>query len=211
MSDLEDLLQTIHPETFLGAIVYAGVAVLLGILGTIAIRKVAKEALRRDTMDTTAVHFLRPLSQIFLWVVVFVGYAHMVPSLHSLGTSLLTGVSVVSIVIGLAAQNTLGSLIAGIAILIYRPFHIGDRIQVMAPTGVETGIVENVSLGYTVIQTLDNRRVVLPNSLASSQTTVNLSSVDARIMAAVPIGIAYTADINRARELLLDIAKEHSQ
>jgi small conductance mechanosensitive channel len=96
-------------------------------------------------------------------------------------------------------------------LLVYRPFRVGDRIQVMAPTGVETGIVETVTLGYTVLQTLDNRRVVLPNSLASSQTTVNLTSVDARIMAAVPIGIAYNADIERAREILLGIARAHSE
>jgi small-conductance mechanosensitive channel len=203
---LENLLQSIHRDTLTGALVYACILVMLGLLGTLVIRKVAKEALKRDTVDITAVHFLRPLSQIFLWVVVFVGYAHLIPSLRSLGTAALAGVSVVSIVIGLAAQNTLSSLIAGIAILIYCPFRIGDRIQVMTPTGVETGIVETVSLGYTVSQTFDNRRVVLPNSLASSQTTVNLTSVDARILAAVPIGIAYTADIERARDILLNIA-----
>ena len=72
------------------------------------------------------------------------------------------------------------------------------------------GIVESVTLGYTVLQTFDNRRVVLPNTLASNQTTVNLTSVDARIMAVIPIGIAYHADINRAREILLEIARTHS-
>ena len=184
---------------------------MLGFLGTLLIRKVAGKALRRDKIDTTAILFLRPLAQVFLWIILLVGYAHLIPSLRSLGTAMLAGASVVSIVLGLAAQNTLGNLIAGIALLVYRPFRVGDRMQVMAPTGVETGIVESVSLGYTVIQTMDNRRVVLPNSLASSQTTVNLSSVDARIMAAVPIGIAYSADIDRARKILLNIAKTHSE
>lgn len=66
------------------------------------------------------------------------------------------------------------------------------------------------SLGYTVLKTLDNRRVVMPNSQVSSQTTINLSSIDARIMAIVPVGIAYTADVARAREILLDIARTHS-
>ena len=80
---------------------------------------------------------------------------------------------------------------------------------VMAPTGVEMGTVESITLGYTVLRTFENRRVVLPNSLASSQTTVNLSSVDERIMAAVPIGIAYDADVHRAREILIGIARAH--
>jgi small conductance mechanosensitive channel len=207
----ESFLQSIHPSTLTGALVYAGIVTTLGILGTLAIRAAARVALRRDRADPTAIMFLRPLVQVFLWIILLVSYAHLIPSLRSLGTALLAGASIVSIVLGLAAQNTLGSLIAGIALLVYRPFRVGDRIQVMAPTGVETGIVETVTLGYTVLQTLDNRRVVLPNSLASSQTTVNLTSVDARIMAAVPIGIAYNADIDRAREILLAIARAHSE
>jgi small conductance mechanosensitive channel len=211
MSFLEHFFQTIHPGTLTGALAYAGLVVVLGIVGSFAIRAAARVALRRDRADPTAIMFLRPLAQVFLWIVLLVSYAHLIPSLRSLGTALLAGASIISIVLGLAAQNTLGSLIAGIALLVYRPFRVGDRIQVMAPTGVETGVVETVTLGYTVIQTIDNRRVVLPNSQASSQTTVNLTSVDARIMAAVPIGIAYDADIDRARAILLDIAHAHSE
>jgi small conductance mechanosensitive channel len=192
MRFLEDLLHAIHPSTLTGALVYAGIVAAIGGLGSLAVRSATKAALRRDRADPTAILFLRPLTQIVLWVVLLVAYAHLIPSLRSIGTALLAGASIVSIVIGLAAQNTLGSLIAGIALLVYRPFRVGDRIQVMAPTGVETGIVESVTLGYTVVQTIDNRRVVLPNNQASSQTTVNLTSVDARIMGAVPIGIATT-------------------
>jgi len=211
MHALENMFKTIHPATFLGAIVFAGITLLIGLIGTLVIRKVAREALKKDKVDTTAVLFMRPLTQLFLWTILLVLYAHLIPFLRSLGTAILAGVSVVSIVFGLAAQNTLGILIAGIALLVYRPFRVGDRIQVMAPAGVETGIVETISLGYTVIQTNDNRRVILPNNLASSQTTVNLTSVDAKIMAAVPISIAYTADIDQARGILLNIAKAHPE
>lgn len=211
MHALENMFKTIHPATFLGAIVFAGITLLIGLIGTLVIRKVAREALKKDKVDTTAVLFMRPLTQLFLWTILLVLYAHLIPFLRSLGTAILAGVSVVSIVFGLAAQNTLGILIAGIALLVYRPFRVGDRIQVMAPAGVETGIVETISLGYTIIQTNDNRRVILPNNLASSQTTVNLTSVDAKIMAAVPISIAYTADIDQARGILLNIAKAHPE
>ncbi len=193
-----------------GALLWAGIFAIVGIVGTLVIRGVARASLRRDRTDPTAILFLRPLAQFLLWVVLLVIYAHLIPQLRSIGTALLAGASVISIVLGVAAQNTLGNLIAGVSLLVYRPFRLGDRLQVMAPTGVETGIVESVTLGFTVIQTIDNRRVVLPNNLASSQTTINLSSVDARIMGAIPVGIAYGADINRAREILLEIARSHS-
>lgn len=71
---------------------------------------------------------------------------------RALGISLLTGVIVASVVIGLAAQNTLGNLIAGVSLLLYRQFQLGDVAQVTAPTGLETGTVERLTLGYTTLR-----------------------------------------------------------
>ena len=123
-----------------------------------------------------------------------------------MGTASLTSISVITIVVGLAAQNTLGNRVAGISLLPYRPFKLGDRLQIMAPTGVETGKVESLTLGYTLLRTDENRRVVVPNRLMASQTTINLTGDDPRIICSVPIGISYGADIDKARGILLDLA-----
>jgi small-conductance mechanosensitive channel len=106
--------------------------------------------------------FLGQFAEALVYVVALVLYADLVPGLHRLGTALLTGVSVASVVVGLAAQSTLGNLIARIAILLYRPVRIGDHVQVSAPPG-PVGLVESLSLGYTVIRTANGRRVVMPN------------------------------------------------
>src|SRR5690625_6156333 len=115
-----------------------------------------------------------------VWLSGIAFFAHAVPQLRSLGTALLAGVSIASVVIGLAAQSTLSNFIAGISLLLYRPFRVQDRIQVNAPTGVETGVVEAVTLGYTVLRTLDRRRVVVPNALIANQVTVNLTQTSKR-------------------------------
>tara|TARA_R110002012_G_scaffold106010_1_gene247180 strand:- start:24 stop:599 length:576 start_codon:yes stop_codon:yes gene_type:complete len=128
-----------------------------------------------------------------------------------LRTALLASVSVASIVIGLAAQSTLANFVAGISLIFYRPFRLGDRIQINAPTGLETGIVEDVSLGYTVIQTFDNRRVIISNSVISNTVMVNLTAVHPRVMAIVPFSISYDADIDRAREVALELAEAHAK
>jgi small conductance mechanosensitive channel len=127
-----------------------------------------------------------------------------------MGTVLLTGVSVFSIIIGLAAQNTLGNLIAGVSLLLYRPFHVGDLIKINALNGlIETGVVESLTLGYTVLQTFDNRRVVIPNNVMIGQVTVNLTTIDPRVMVAVPMSIGYSADIGQARQIILELAQAH--
>jgi small conductance mechanosensitive channel len=91
--------------------------------------------------------------------------------------ALLTGVSVASVVLGLAAQNTLGNVIAGFSLLLYRPIRIGDRVQVAGPSGPCIGATESLSLGYTIIRAEDGRTIIVPNSTMASQVTVNLNEV----------------------------------
>jgi hypothetical protein len=88
-------------------------------------------------------------------------------------------VSVASVVIGLAAQNTLGKVIAGFALLLYRPFRISDRVQIAGLSRLATGTVESLSLGYTIVRGDDGRRFIVPNSTMATQVAVNLNDVKA--------------------------------
>jgi small-conductance mechanosensitive channel len=117
----------------------------------------------------------------------------------------------VSVVFGLAAQNTLGNLVAGISLLLYRPFSLGDHMQISAPTGLENCVVESLNLGYTILRTADNRRIVVPNSAMASQTNVNLSLVDQRMLCVVPFNFGYDVDIEKARAILLELAQQLSK
>ncbi len=205
-------IELIKPGTPFGALFYALLFLFLAWLGARALRLSVVRLLKRDEhrgIDHTVAFFLVQLAQIGVYLVAFIFYAHLIPALRNLGTVLLTSAGVASIVIGLAAQNTLGNVIAGISLLLYRPFIVGDRVQVSAPTGLEIGVVENITLGYTTLKTYDNRRVVVPNSAMASQVTVNLTTKDPRVMAVVPISIGYNADINKARKILIDLAKVH--
>lgn len=78
--------------------------------------------------------------------------------------------------LGLAAQTTLGNLIAGLSIAMYEPFRVGDRLIVPAPEGPENATVEKITLGDTILRTSESRRVVVPNSVMTGQTIINLSS-----------------------------------
>jgi small-conductance mechanosensitive channel len=209
---LDQLPDFLDPSRTPGALLYAAVALTLALVANRVVRAITTAAVRRAPetgRDPTALVFLGQLGQIFIWIGVLVFYAHLIPGLRAIGTALLAGVSIASIVIGLAAQNTLGNLVAGLSLLLYRPFRVGDRVQVSAPTGLETGTVERLTLGYTQLRTLDNRRIVLPNSVAANQVTVNLTASDPRALAAVPFAIAYTADLDRARAILLELARAH--
>ena len=200
------------PSTFQGAVLVAVIFAFFAWLFGRSLRLAVQRLLAHDKharLDLMAVIFLAKLARYCVYVFAFVAYAHFVPALSGLGSASLTSLSVITVILGLAAQNTLGNLVAGIALLLYRPFKLGDRLQVIAPTGSETGTVESLTLGYTLLRTDDNRRVVVPNSLMASQTTINLTTDDPRVVCSVLMSISYSADVDKARAILLDLGGKH--
>ena len=200
------------PNTLLGAMLYALITVFFAWLIARAVKLAIHRSLDRAEkagVDATGIRFLGKLASLFIYLGAFACYAHVIPELQSLGKSMLAGVGVASVVVGLAAQSTLGNLIAGISLVLYRPFKIGDRVQVSAPSGLETGLVVNIDLGYTVVRTGDQRLLVIPNSNIASQSTINLSALPPRTACGVSVYVAAGSDVPRARQVLLDLAKVH--
>lgn len=173
MTALERILsgEFVNPDTLFGAIFYALVFLGLAWLSLRSLR-LTLERLEGGLLDRTTVKFLQRMGDALIWALAVVLYANLIPQLRSLGTALLTGVSVASILVGLAAQSTLGNLIAGLSLLLYRPFQIGDLVQLTVPAGVQTGKIEDLTLGYTVIRTPQNHEIVVPNSVMASQAII---------------------------------------
>ena len=204
-----DLLSFLKPDTLFGALVYLGISLLVALLCSRVLRSVVHAALmRQGHADRTTMSFLQQFGTAMIWVIVLILYAHLIPVLRSMGTALLAGASIASVVIGLAAQSTLGNLVAGVSITIYRPFRLGDTVQVAAPTGTEIGVVELISLGYTTLRTPDGRLVVVPNALAASQVSINLGSTFAPWPITITIRVNRDADLAAARERALAAARE---
>lgn len=167
-SILQDLLK---PTTLVGAVFLGALFILVTTTIVVFIRRFVRHIEARLS-DVTALRFLSTLAQALTFVVTFVLYAHLIPELRALGTALLAGVSVVSIVVGLAAQNTLGNLVAGFSLVLYRPFHVGDTIQLNTPKGLISAKVQLISLGYTVLLDEEKHEVIVPNSVMMGTTVI---------------------------------------
>jgi small-conductance mechanosensitive channel len=205
----QDLMSYLRPDSFVGAIGYLVLFVLAAILLSRALRAAVHAAMTKSGhIDRTTMSFLQQMGSALIWVVLLILYAHLIPVLRSMGTALLAGASVASVVIGLAAQSTLGNLVAGVSITIYRPFRLGDTLQVAAPTGTEVGVVELISLGYTTLRAADGHLIVLPNSIAASQVTINLNTTYSPGSIVIMITLGRNADWEAARRLALDVAEK---
>ena len=202
-----DLLKYLRPDTLIGAIAYLVIFTLAALLLSRTLRAAVHAAMTRSGhLDRTTISFLQQMGSAMIWVIILILYAHLIPVLRSMGTALLAGASVASVVIGLAAQSTLGNLVAGVSITIYRPFRLGDTLQVTAPTGTEIGVVELISLGYTTLRAQDGHLIVLPNSVAASQVPINLNNTFAPGSFAISIRLRRDADLEAARRLAIEVA-----
>lgn len=209
MNWMHQLLSILAPGEPIGAFIYFLLFVVFALLLSRGLRAAVHAALSKERhIDRTAISFMQQIGTVVIWIMVLILYAHLIPQLRALGTALLAGAGVASVVIGLAAQSTLGNLVAGISMTIYRPFRLGDLLQVAAPTGTEIGVVDHISLGYTTLRVQDGRFVVLPNSVAASQVAINLSPSTGRWPLTVVIRLNRDADLEAASALARKAAAE---
>jgi small-conductance mechanosensitive channel len=168
------LKDVVNPATIIGSLFLGAVFFCLATSLVVLIRRLTRH-IEPHLTDVTALRFISTFTQVLTYVVGFVFYAHLIPELRALGTALLAGVSVVSIVVGLAAQNTLGNLVAGFSLVLYRPFQVGDTIQLNTPKGLISANVQLISLGFTVLLDEEKHEIIVPNSIMMSTTVIRIA------------------------------------
>lgn len=119
--------------------------------------------------------------------------------------SIVAGLGIVGIAVGFAAQSTLSNFIAGITLLIERPFRIGDWVTING----QDGKVVKIALRTTWLRTRDNIFTMIPNDSVASSDIVNYSAEGATRLN-IPVGIAYKESAKAAREVIMPLLLEHS-
>ena len=123
----------------------------------------------------------------------------VIPQVRTLAGALLASTAVIGLVVGFAAQRTLGNFVAGLMIAFTQPLRIGDWIEV---AGEEPGAVEEIGLMYTFIRTHDNTRVVIPNEKLASDTIRNSTIRSPAKFAQVTVQVPPTTDLGALVETL---------
>nr|WP_298125125.1 mechanosensitive ion channel domain-containing protein [uncultured Pseudoxanthomonas sp.] len=157
-----------------------------------------ERVLVRTQADTTLGGFLRRVSYAAMMVLV------IITVLTSLGvnpTSMLAVLGAAGLAVGLALKDSLSNIASGVMLIVLRPFREGDFVQA---AGLE-GVIEEVRIFQTRMRTLDNRLIVLPNSLITTAPIINFTAKPQRRID-ILVGVGYDDDLKQAKQVLLDIA-----
>ncbi|MGG6293379.1 mechanosensitive ion channel family protein [Leptolyngbya sp. AN02str] len=158
------------------------------------LRRTIKRAISRTPLDPNLVSFTSNLAEYGITAFVILAV------LGQLGietTSLLAVLGAAGLAVGLALQGSLSNFAAGLLIVFFHPFRVGDWIEGAG----ETGFVEDIQLLTTVIRTPDNRTVIIPNNNLMTNNIINYSAKGVLRMELV-VGVAYSEDLDRVKAVI---------
>ncbi len=150
----------------------------------------------------TNVRIIKRIKGIVIFVVVVITCLFQIPNMNTVSWSLLSGAGVISLILGYAAQKTLSNFFCGLGIAFSDPFEIGDFIKCV---DIDiNGYVEDITLRHSVIRTIDNRRLIIPNSRLDDMTIENYNHTDNEVCRFVDYPIAYSANVDKALNIIKD-------
>lgn len=170
-----------------------------------SLTRVSKNAIRRLSRERGAItnhqqEVLHHVAQIAIFVVagfVVLALWNVKPE------SLLVGASVATVMVGLAARQTLGAVLAGFVVLFSRPFELGDWVQI----GDEEGVVTDITIFNTQLRTFDEEFVMIPNDLVTDTEIVNRSR-KGRLRLEVDVGVDYETHVEEAMRVATEAMQE---
>ena len=168
------------------------------------IRKIVRKTLEKREADPGVRQFLDSLIKAVCYVLLI----FLILALFGVTTaSIVALLGSAGLAIGLALQGSLSNLAGGVLILLLKPFRVGDYI--MEDTHKNEGVVEEITIFYTTLRTLDNRSVVIPNGDLANTSVVNFTKSAERKLV-YTVGISYDADLKKAKEVLTEVL-EHTE
>ncbi len=144
--------------------------------------------------------FIRTLANIVMKVMLAISVASMI-GIET--TSFVAAMGGAVLAVGLALQGSLANFAGGVLILMFRPFRIGDWIEAQGVAGT----VDSIQIFHTVLRTGDNKTVIVPNGNLSNGIITNYNRQPTRKVV-FDVGVDYDADLQKAREVLLELAKD---
>ncbi|MCF8018679.1 Small-conductance mechanosensitive channel [Petrocella atlantisensis] len=181
-------------------VVFAIIVLVIGWIAIGWVLKILKKVLQHSKIDATLKPFIISLSSISLKVILIVSVINMAGE----ATSLVAVLGAASLAIGLAFQGALSNFAGGFLILTLRPFKVGDFVETLS----HKGTVEAIHVFNTVLITIDNKVITIPNGQLSNASVINYTEKPTRRVD-IAFGVGYDADIKLVAQVLESVISSH--
>ncbi len=157
-------------------------------------------------VDPTQYKFLNNALGFIIFIAAFSVIFITIPSLKTLGLTLFAGAGIFAAIVGFASQAAFSNIVSGIFIVIFKPFRVGDIVKI---SSLYSGTIEDITLRHTIIRDFENKRLIIPNSIISSETIHNYNIIDEKVCNHIFFGISYDSDVDLATEIIRREAMSH--
>lgn len=183
-------------------VLFAFLVLIIGVWLIKVIRKILKKTLSKANADIGVVQFLDSFAKTGLYIILLFIIAN---TFGLEAASIVAVIGSAGLAIGLALQGSLSNLAGGVLILLLKPFKVGDYIK--EDSNANEGTVKEITMFYTKLVTGDNKTIVIPNGTLANNSMTNFTTATFRRLDFV-FGISYDSDIQKAKEILLNLMKE---
>lgn len=156
-----------------------------------------------------AIHrkFINQMVKGLIYVIAVYMIMEQIPAFTGIANVLVSNTSLLVVVLGFAAQESLGDVINGLFISLFKPFEIGDRVRLVSAN--ITGNIEDITLRHVIIRTIDNKSLVIPNSVMNKEIIENTDLVGNNICNFLDLSVSYESDIDTAIEIIQELVRNH--
>lgn len=193
---------------FVLTIIYSLIVVLIGSLIKKGIKKVLSKKIEQSNRDEkTTLTFIMKSSKTIINGLMILAIAMEFKAFSSIGKTLLGASGVLALFFGVAAQESVGNLIGGLFLTLFKPFNVGDLINI--PDKNLSGKVVEIGLRHTIIMTFSNTSIVVPNSMMNNTIIENKFTKNEGFMNFLSVVVPFDSDIDEAMTIMQHIAENH--
>ena len=194
---------TIFENGAVGFIITFLITVIIAKIFSTILEKLVDHAMKKDARASMPFKYLLKILRTVIYVIATFAILMNVKPLQSISTAILGATSVMTVVVGLAAQETFGNFIAGFFIVIYQPFHVGDMVNL--PEKNISGTVIEITFRHTILNTVENTKIIVPNSTMNSAIVEDKAFGQKTYIRYLALSVAYHTDIDKLERVITDV------
>ena len=194
---------TIFENGVVGFIITFLITVMIAKIFSTILEKLVDHAMKKDARASMPFKYLLKILRTVIYVIATFAILMNVKPLQSISTAILGATSVMTVVVGLAAQETFGNFIAGFFIVIYQPFHVGDMVNL--PEKNISGTVIEITFRHTILNTVENTKIIVPNSTMNSAIVEDKAFGQKTYIRYLALSVAYHTDIDKLERVITDV------